>query len=119
MAAGGDPAVALVDEPPRLVSARGREMRELEERPGLAKAEAITVAQRSPVEPGQGQVLAIGAGERVVAIRPDALDRLDRIEADGLERAAVERLGLAVRVPIQAEPPDARTGDRPLGDAAR
>src|SRR5437773_5104471 len=76
MSPGRDPAVAAVDEPARLGVARRRVVRQLDERAGAADAHPVAVPQRGPVEAGKRQVLAIGAGESLVPVGPDALDGL-------------------------------------------
>ena len=105
-------------EPVRLGLARRRVLGELQQGPvvAIADGEAIAGPEREPVDPEQRQVLAVGPGERLVPVRPDALDGLLGVQADRRPLAAMDVL--AVAIPVEAEPQDSCAGDRRLRDAA-
>ncbi len=67
----------------------------------------VAGSERRPVDPEEHQVLAVRAGERLVAVVADPFDRLLGVQADGLVGAAVHGLGLGVVVPVKAELTDA------------
>ena len=74
------------------------------------------IASRSPtegcpVDPLEREVLAVGAGERLVAVGRDASECLDRIEQDCLHLAAVGRLRCRVPVAVETQPPDRGSGN--------
>ena len=80
-------------------------------------ADAGTDRQPRPLDAAGGQVLTDPARLDRVALDLQTLDDLDREEADGTRRPAMDGV-LAVRVALEAEPADVRAGHGALGHAA-
>src|SRR5262245_17086994 len=119
MPAGRDPGVFAVAEPLGLLLAGRREIGQLEHRPCTVAPDldAVARAQGGPVEAGEREVVAVRARERLVALRADALDRLERVEADVLERPTVVA-HVEVAVAVESADANPRPADGPLRDPA-
>ncbi len=74
---------------------------------GIANGQPVARTKRRLGHAKQGEILPVGAWERLMAIRADAFDGLLRVEADRAVGAAMDGLGHMVGVVVEAKKPNA------------